>query len=242
MSFAFFLKFHDRNAPNLRLEWAEYARVVDIVTNTPRLRRGLIFTPETTSDPYAQDGPSPQLALELYFDRIDELEAAVARNGHLQLLAAPTALPSLRKADVEQQAMVARPFPVPDPAFRTPADALPCTYLVHYPGEAEDMNVWNDYYLAHHPGVMARFPGIREIEVCTRMDWCGFLPWPRVDYMQRNKVVFDDAAALTAALNSPVREEMRADYKQFPPFQGDNRHYPMATLEVRLPDAARRHA
>ena len=43
---------------------------------------------------------------------------------------------------------------------------------------------------------MARFPGIRQIEICTRIDWCGFLPWRRVDHMQRNKVVFDSAAAL----------------------------------------------
>ena len=50
--------------------------------------------------------------------------------------------------------------------------------------------------------------------------------------MQRNKVVFDDAAALTAALNSPVRHEMRADFKNFPPFEGRNSHYPMATLSL----------
>ena len=78
-----------------------------------------------------------------------------------------------------------------------------------------------------------RFPGIREIEVCTRVDWCGFLPWRRVDYMQRNKVVFDSPAALTAALNSPVREEMRADFKLFPPFSGENAHFPVATREIR---------
>jgi hypothetical protein len=79
---------------------------------------------------------------------------------------------------------------------------------------------------------MKRFPGIRELEIYTRLDWCGFLPWRRVDYMQRNKVVFDDAASLNAALNSPVRDEMRIDFKQFPPFTGGNTHYPMATLTV----------
>jgi hypothetical protein len=36
-------------------------------------------------------------------------------------------------------------------------------------------------------------------------------------------------AALTAALNSPVRHEMRADFKQFPPFSGANTHFPMLT-------------
>ena len=128
--------------------------------------------------------------------------------------------------------MVVRRFPVPDRVFRTPAGSLPCSYLIHYPGEAEDLDLWNDHYIAHHAPIMARFPNIREIEICTRLDWCGSLPWPRVNHMQRNKVVFDDTAALAAALNSPVREEMRADYRQFPPFQGGSRHYPMATLEV----------
>src|SRR5690242_9686241 len=208
---------------------------MDVVATTPALRRGLVFTPEATSDPYksVDDVAPPQLALELYFERIDQLEHALARNGHLQQLAQPDTLPSLAGVEATQQAMVARPFPVPDAAFKTEPGGLPCTYLVHYAGSAEDLNAWNDYYLRHHPPVMARFPGIREIEVCTRLDWCGFLPWRRVDYMQRNKVVFDSAAALTAALNSPVREEMRADFKQFPPFSGGNAHYPMATHEVR---------
>jgi hypothetical protein len=235
LTFAYFATFHDHERPDLRITATELAGVLDVVATTPALRRGLVFTPEATRDPYksAHDGPSPQLALELYFERIDRLEHALARNGHLQALAQPDMLPSLAGVAVTQQAMVARPFPVPDPVFRTEPGGLPCTYLVHYGGSAEDLNLWNDYYLRHHPPVMARFPGIREIEVCTRLDWCGFLPWRRVDHMQRNKVVFDSAAALTAALNSPVRDEMRADFKQFPPFSGDNAHYPMATREIR---------
>jgi hypothetical protein len=51
--------------------------------------------------------------------------------------------------------------------------------------------------------------------------------------MQRNKVVFDSAEALVRALNSPVRGEMRADFHKFPPFEGDNVHYPFATVEIR---------
>jgi hypothetical protein len=51
--------------------------------------------------------------------------------------------------------------------------------------------------------------------------------------MQRNKVVFDDAEALTAALNSPVRHEMRADFANFPAFTGPVSHFPMATRMVR---------
>jgi uncharacterized protein (TIGR02118 family) len=128
--------------------------------------------------------------------------------------------------------MLTRHFPVPDAVFRTPAGQPHCTYLVAYEGEAADTNVWLSYYIAHHPPIMARFPGIRAIEISTRLDWCGFLPYPRVEFLQRNKVVFDSAEALTAALNSPVRHEMRADFKNFPPFSGGNTHFPMLTRTV----------
>jgi hypothetical protein len=199
------------------------------LTATPGLARGLIYTPARTHDPYLDDGQPPALAVQLYFSDIAALEAAVAREGHLQALAAPDALPSLRGAAVTQQAMLARAFPVPD-AWDGAASGEPgCTYLVTYEGAAADQNAWMAHYIASHTTIMARFPGIREVEVCTRIDWCGFLPWRRVDAMLRNKVVFDDADALTAALNSPVRHEMRADFQRFPAFTGSVTHFPMRT-------------
>jgi hypothetical protein len=231
--FAYFLTFEDRARDAVRLGATETERLARLLKATPGLHEGLIFTPERTRDPYADDGPSPVLALELYFADLAALEAALGRHGHLQALAAPDLLAGLGQATATQQAMVARSFPVPDPHFATAPAQLPCTYLVHYPGQADDLNDWLSYYIEHHPRVMARFPGIREIEICTRLDWCGFLPWPRVAHMQRNKVVFDSAAALTAALNSPVREEMRADFARFPRFSGGSRHYALATSRVR---------
>jgi len=39
----------------------------------------------------------------------------------------------------------------------------------------------------------------------------------------------DSADALTQALNSPVRHELRACFKTFPPFTGAITHYAMAT-------------
>jgi uncharacterized protein (TIGR02118 family) len=233
MTIAYFLTFHDKAHPERQITEAEHARVVDIVRTTPRLARGLVLTPEIITGLYFDDGPPPQLAFELYFDDIANLEAALAPKGHLQALAAPGALPNLAEAEVTQQAMLARAFPVPDPRFRTPPGKPFCSYMVHYPGQAEDLNAWLSYYIENHAAIMARFPGIREIEIATRIDWCGFLPWPRVDYMQRNKVVFDDGPALKAALQSPVIKEMRADFHKFPPFTGGNVHFPMATMEVR---------
>ena len=204
--------------------------VAATVAGVPGLANGLVFTPATTSDPYLDDGRPPVLALQLDFSTIEPLEAALARDGALHGLA--PLLPA--DAEVEEQAMLARGFPVAGAG--RPGERA-CTYLVTYEGAPEDPNAWHTYYIAHHPPIMARFPGIREIAIFTRLDWCSAFPARRGEAFQRNKVVFDDQVALTAALNSPVRHEMRADFKNFPNFAGANTHYPMDTLRV---TAARR--
>ena len=108
-----------------------------------------------------------------------------------------------------------------------------CTYLVAYEGPAEDEAAWHAHYLAHHPPLMARLPGICELEIYTRVDWVAPPAWRRAHCMQRNKVAFDSPEALTAALHSPVRQAMRADYARLPPFSGAVRHFAMATRVVR---------
>jgi len=230
MTVCWFALFHHAagQPSDEELDWLD-----QFITVTPGLRRGLIYTPSATNDPYLDDGPPPVLGLQLYFDEIAWLEAAMAAHGHLQGLLRADAMPSLRDADVTQQAMLVRRFPVPDATFRTLPGELPCTYLVAYEGKADDLNAWHAHYITSHPPIMARFPGIRQIEIYTCIDWCGFLPWRRVEHMQRNKVVFDSPAALTGALNSPVRHEMRSDFGRFPSFSGPNKHYPMLTRTVR---------
>ncbi|MCZ8108574.1 MAG: ethyl tert-butyl ether degradation protein EthD [Burkholderiales bacterium] len=161
------------------------------------------------------------------------LEAAVSSGGALEALTTPGLLPSSDQVKITQQAMLVRPFPVDDPVLQTLSGSLPCSYVVHYLGPAEDLNLWLAHYIAGHPPIMRRFPGIRGLEILSRVDWCGTLPFERVAHMQRNRIVFDSAEALTAALHSPVRHEMRADYRTFPPFKAGTAHYPMATETVR---------
>jgi hypothetical protein len=225
--FCWFASFSGAPAPQ-----DEIAALGRFLAATPGVARALVHTPGTTSDPYLNDGTPPALVLQLYFPDIAAMEAALAPDGYLQALAGAACPKALARAEVAQQAMLVRAFPVPDAAFRTQPGALPCTYLVSYEGPAEDLNAWLSHYIAHHPPIMARFPGIRQVEIYSRLDWCGFLPFTRADFMQRNKVVFDSPEALTAALNSPVRHEMRADFKEFPAFSGGNTHYPMLTRQV----------
>ena len=181
--------------------------------------------PASTSDPYVKDEPSPALVLQLYFAELTDLEASVSRSGYLQALTSRNDFPGLAQAEASQQAMLVRPFTVPDPALRTPPGEPYCTYLVSYEGEAGDLNTWHSHYLENHTRHMAMFPGIRELEVYTRLDWISAQPWRRVK-------AFDSSAALKAALNSPVRHEMRADFKTFSAFSGPNTHFAMATHRV----------
>lgn len=186
----------------------------------PGLARTHLYTPASAVDPYLDDGAPPALMLECAFASIEALEASLATNG---------ALPGLfSDAPMVQQAMLLRDFAVPSPA----PGATCCTYVVTYEGEADDANAWLSHYLAHHPPIMARFPGIRGIMVASRIDWCSGAAWPRANALQRNRVVFDDAAALDAALASPVRHEMRADFRALPPFHGRVTHFPMHTRTI----------
>lgn len=153
------------------------------------------------------------------------------RGGVLAGLAAGRGLPGLAGLDVTHQAMVTRAFPVDD-AAHAKGTVTPCSYLVHYPGLADDMNAWNLHYLEHHPSIMRTFPGVRQIEIYTRIDWVDRLPSQRVEYMQRNRLMFDSPQALARALSSDVITRMRADFVRFPPFAGGNKHFPMLTRIV----------
>ncbi|MBV9811773.1 MAG: hypothetical protein JO326_03420 [Acetobacteraceae bacterium] len=216
--------------PHASLDGTTSDGILDAVRATQGVRQALLFTPTVARDPYLDDGRAPMFALELAFAAIEELEAALACNGALHRI--PAILAATPGVRLTEQAMLARSFAVPSPVFQTAPESLPCTYLVAYEGRAADLNAWLGHYIAHHPPIMARFPGIRAIAIYTRLDWCSALPATRGDAFQRNKVVFDDAESLQAALNSAVRDEMRADFHRFPPFDGRNTHYAMHTTLV----------
>jgi len=233
----YFAVFHDRQRPSLRISAAQRDTIAQRLERIDALRTAFVYTPESARDPYLDDGAPPQLALQLYFEDIAALEACLGPHGPVQALRAEPAVAGLHGAEVQQQAMLARSFPVPAPRAAAHGD-IACTYLVSYPGPARDLNAWLTHYIGEHPALMAGFPGIRRIEVCTRIDYCSAVAWARAECMLRNSTVFDSAPALTEALHSPVRHAMREDFGRFPPYEGGNTHYPMETLTV-LPRAGR---
>ncbi len=228
-----FMTFSDP-AGERRIRSDDLAAVAAMVGSIPEMTEGLLFTPleRSVDHPYKADGSGPVLALQLRFPDLFASEVVLDRGGVLASLAAGGRLSSLTGLDVTHQVMLTRSFPV-DVAEHPEGTATPCSYLVHYPGPAEDMNAWNLHYLEHHPSIMRTFPNVRQIEIYTRIDWVDRLPSRRVEHMQRNKLVFDSPEALSHALGSDVIKRMRADFMQFPPFSGGNKHFPMVTRTVR---------
>ena len=226
MRFCHFLNFRAAAEPSE----AERRAVAGLLAATAGVVNALLHTPAATHDPYLNDGRPPSLVIQTYFDDLQALEAAFAGNGPLQRLL--ELLPNQMNDDATQEAMAVRRYPVPDANFQVPDGAPHCSYLVAYVGPAADLNLWLTHYIGHHPPIMAKFPGIRQIEIASRIDWTGALPVQRLAHMQRNKVVFDSPEALTAALNSPARHELRADFHEFPAYEGGNTHFPMRTWNV----------
>ena len=217
----------------------EISALRNALATTHGLARALIHVPTqaTSSALYTNVHPTPALALQIYFSDIGMLEAYCGADGPMREL--PSLLPSLASSEITHQAMLARYFAVPDPVFDTPNGELPVSNLVTYDGPAEDTNTWLSYYIVTHAPIMTRLPGLRELEICMRIDWIDALPWKRMNVMQCNKVVFDSVASLDASHDTPVMTDLRTDYALFPPFTGGNSHFAMRTLTITKTDSGK---
>lgn len=167
---------------------------------------------------------APAWVLQWYFAELAPLEAALRADGPIER--ALDAAHDMRAEGITQQVMAVRTL---RPAGFSPASEHDerCTYLIEYEGPAEDLNAWLAHYLLHHPPLMLQLPGLRELEIYTRIDCTSGLRYAHATAMQRNKVSFDDARALACALASPVRDAMRRDFHALPPYRGASPHFAM---------------
>jgi hypothetical protein len=172
-----------------------------------------------THDPYNKDEGPPLLIAVADFQARDALEPATAV--FEQVLGR---LPAGVTATITP--MERRFFPVAGEATPGPLQA-PFSYVVRYHRPAEDEAAFVAHYVADHPRLEARFPGIRSIMCYFPLKLAGARRVPCCDYMLGNEVVFDCIEDFNAAMQSPVRHEMRAHFHSFPKFSGAVTHFAM---------------
>ena len=98
------------------------------------------------------------------------------------------------------------------------------SYFVRYEGKPKDPAAFFDYYRKTHARFMQAFPGVRQAILHRPITWHDPVPVkPDARYMLA-QIVFDDQAALNAALLSDARMRSRDDFKNMPPFDGTVTH------------------
>jgi len=186
----------------------------------PRLAALDLYAPVVggAHDPFNDNGPGPLLIAMLAFPSREALAAALADPAlTLSLEGRPGDLAWTGSAFERQF------YPV---GGKTDPLAAPFSYVVRYHKPAEDEAAFIRNYVDTHPPTLATLPGIRSV-MC-------YFPLPLAaeglapsDYIIGNEVAFDSVAAFNAAMQSPVRQELRRHFREFPRFSGRNTHFPM---------------
>ena len=177
-----------------------------------------------THDPFNDDGPGPLLMAMLQFPTKEKLQAGLSDARFGQSLAG---MPIAATGTSFER----RFFPVADAPNPGPLRA-PFSYVVRYHHPAENVAKFISHYIADHPPILGKLPQIRSV-LCylpVEINVTGVLP--PADYMIGNEVAFDSPDAFNAAMASPVRHELRAHFKSFPPFTGKNTHFPMMRRQL----------
>ena len=167
------------------------------------------------------DGSGPLFLLMLEFSSAAALEqTAQSRDFAAPLSSLPAGL------ELSADPMERLSYPAAGQTAAMPLSA-PFSYSVRYHRPAEDESRFVDFYLAHHPPLLARLPDVRNVICYLPMRGIDPAGLPSADYMLGNEVVFDTIEAFNAAMASEARRALRADFTRFPRFTGRNTHYPM---------------
>jgi len=176
------------------------------------------------TDPYVDDRDAPILIAQTGHQDIAALQAMLSSSA----LGAAADLGSASVGDLRltHDAMTQEFFAVGDDDQPRPMTA-PLSFVVRYHGPCEDPAVFTEHYRAGHATALERLPGIRNVLVYARIDWHDPTAIERANYLLGNEVVFDSIEGLNAALNSPMRHELRKHYDTFPGWTGHNTHHAM---------------
>ncbi len=186
-----------------------------------------LFGFEKAHDPYLDDGDGPLLLVDLGFDDVAGMEAALAGGDFLAALPVPDCAVTLDAFKIVRQTLPGDTAPPPE-------RSAPMSYVVRYYRPAEDEQAFTDFYVENHPPLLAAFPNIRGVMCFLPVAWNNPTAIPVADCMLGNEVVFDTVEDFDAAMASDVRHRLRQDYMNFPKFSGPVTHFMMRRRSVVL--------
>lgn len=198
-------------SPHLARHWSELPDLLTLDIYTPAA--------DPVHDPYIDDGPAPLHLAMLAFASLDALDRAAhhpAFAAGLSAIETVVSCTAMRRSDhptagETTAAMLAAPF----------------SYVVRYHRPAADEALFVRHYIETHPPLLGHLPAIRNVMCYLPLPWRGPAAHPSADYLIGNEVVFDHRDAFNAAMESPVRHELRAHYHTFPAHSGRNTHFAM---------------
>jgi uncharacterized protein (TIGR02118 family) len=171
-------------------------------------------------DPFNDDGSGPLFIAMLAFASREALGRAITDAEFSRSLGGRPSKLAVTGSSLERHF-----YPVAGEIIATPLTA-PFSYVVRYHKPAEDQAAFIRNYVDTHPPTLGKLPGIRSV-MCYFPQDMAVPALAAADYIIGNEVAFDDVAAFNAAMQSPVRQELRRHFREFPPFTGRNTHFAM---------------
>jgi uncharacterized protein (TIGR02118 family) len=107
------------------------------------------------------------------------------------------------------------------------------SYFVRYRGSAADPEAFAGYYRRRHAAILGDFPGLRGLVLHRPIAAVDPFPTRPGDTFFLAQMKFDSADDLNRALASEARARARADFANFPAFEGEVTHQAMAREVVR---------
>jgi uncharacterized protein (TIGR02118 family) len=104
-----------------------------------------------------------------------------------------------------------------------------CSYLVRYRGMPEDPDRFLDYYKTSHGLILREYPKIRSCLLHRAVPWVDPVQVRPDGLFVLAELKFDSIEDLNTALASEVRMRSRADFTNFPRFNGEISHQAVIT-------------
>ena len=189
-----------------------------------------LFSAEKAHDPHLDDGAGSLLMVQTDLESKTQLEKLLASSGWLAGFASHS--DQVPPGCQVFQGVYETVDQVVNGQTEVQPRQAPLSYVVRYYRPAEDEKVFTDFYISHHPQILADLPKIRNVYCYLPLAFDNPTSVEVEDCMLGNEVVFDSLDDLNASLKSDVRHRLREDYMQFPKFSGPNSHYAMLRQRV----------